>query len=597
MRKSTFFWSFILLTTLSLSVSFISNNEFFYNLSCNNQTSNYTPELLIKNSGYWVLNGISIDGLAHGVGAHNWTWVEHQEWFGGGSGTKEDPYIIENITINKNESGDYCIKIVNSQVFFEIRNCTCTYGRENGIRLINVRNAKIINSSCSNNYNGIYLKGSNNITIIKNNISDNNLNGILIENSYNCIIKNNSIALNGFNPYWHHMYFPENKPYGGGIAFWTSDNNSITSNQFNSNKHFGIALGFTIGYHQGFLFKEPSCGNFISKNVINEGGGIWIKEKSNYTQLKENILTKSRIRIGHCFHTNMTENKLFDSYLYLYGEVNSDSSHIIDTTNKINERPICYIVNKSGGILTEYSGAGMLLLVNCNNSEISNMNFSSSAGILMRYCFNNSVDNNQFYNTSFGIDCIYCTYNNIRNNLIRNSTSSGIFLYYCNYNNISQNHIKIAEYGIDIAYSKKNNIYQNHISIADYGILLFESIGNNTISQNHISIADFGIYLWYYSNNNIVTYNYIYDTNISIYLVDSSHNYVKNNTIVNSEFCILEEGECIGNIFEDNSCNETPELPPDSILGYNLFILIFSIIIIVIILYIEKNSRFPQKGT
>ena len=37
------------------------------------------------NSGYWNLTGesIFIDGSASGVGAHNWTWVESQEWSSG----------------------------------------------------------------------------------------------------------------------------------------------------------------------------------------------------------------------------------------------------------------------------------------------------------------------------------------------------------------------------------------------------------------------------------------------------------------------------------------------------------------------------------
>ncbi len=39
----------------------------------------------LKNSGYWNLTGtpIFIDGSASGVGAHNWTWAESQEWSSG----------------------------------------------------------------------------------------------------------------------------------------------------------------------------------------------------------------------------------------------------------------------------------------------------------------------------------------------------------------------------------------------------------------------------------------------------------------------------------------------------------------------------------
>jgi len=106
------------------------------------------------------------------------------------------------------------------------------------------------------------------------------------------------------------------------------------------------------------------------------------------------------------------------------------------------------------------------------------------------------------------------------------------------------------------------------------------------------------MFIWE-SCNTTISYNSIYNTNISIYLWDSSHNYIKNNILFSNESCILEDGTCIGNLFEDNSCNETPgtpELPPDSIIGYHSFIVIFSITLIAVILYIEKNTKIAQKG-
>jgi len=597
MRKRIFSWLFILFITISLSVSFISNKEFFYNLSCNNQTSNYTPELLIKNSGYWVLSSVYIDGDAQGFGAHNWTWVESQEWFGGGSGTKEDPYIIENITINRNGDGN-CIRIRDSEVYFEIRNCTCIYGFTAGIQLINVRRGKITNVNCANNSYGINLVGSNGIIIHQNDIVDNFCHGIFLENSNSCIITENSVIHNGYNPYRDgNLYIPECHPRGGGIAFWTSYNSSITHNQINFNYHFGIALGSTIVCSYWGSTK-PCCNNLISNNIINDTvarldeGGIWIRTNSNDNKIKNNILILANIEIGHCFRINMTENKLYYSWISLGGTKSSDSSHFIDTTNKINESTIYYMVNKSGGKLNNYSGAGMLILVNCNNTEISNMIFSSHTGIFMRYCFNNTLMENQFniwYHS--GIDCVMSSSNNIRNNLFN---KCGISLNHCNKNNISENHIFKGLDGIYLRSSSQNNVLENHISMADYGMFIEKCREENTISQNHISVADYGMFIWE-SCNATISYNNIYNTNISIYLWDSSYNYVKSNILFSNKSCILEDGVCIGNTFEENTCNETPELPTDSILGYNSLVLIFSMTLIAVILYIEKNSKFAQE--
>ena len=598
MRKRIFSWLFILFITISLSVSFISNKEFFYNLSCNNQTSNYTPELLIKNSGYWVLSSVYIDGDAQGFGAHNWTWVESQEWFGGGSGTKEDPYIIENITINRNGDGN-CIRIRDSEVYFEIRNCTCIYGDEAGIQLINVKNGKITNVNCSNNLYGINLVGSNGIIISQNDIVDNFCQGIFLENSNSCIITENSVIHNGYKPYLGGIYYPECHPRGGGIALWTSDNCSIIHNQINFNYDYGIALGNTVVCDYWGSIK-PCCNNLILNNIINETthildeGGIWIRTNSNDNKIRNNILIWANIEIGNCFRINMTENKLYYSWISLGGTKSSDSSHFIDTTNKINESTIYYMVNKSGGKLNNYSGAGMLILVNCNNTEISNMIFLSWAGIFIRYCFNNTLMNNQFdifYHS--GIDCAISSYNNIRDNLFN---YCGISLNHCNKNNISQNHISKGLFGFDLISSVQNNVYENHISMTDYGMFIDKCREENTISQNHISIADYGMFIWK-SSNATISYNNIYNTNISIYLWDSSYNYVENNILFANKSCILEDGTCIGNIFEDNSCNEPPELPTDSILGYNIFVLLFSVILIAILLYIEKSSKFTQKNT
>ena len=64
-----------------------------------------------------------------------------------GSGTKTDPYIIEDLEIDGGGSGS-CILIENSNVYFKIENCM-DYNSGNawadaGIRLYNVDNGKLI---------------------------------------------------------------------------------------------------------------------------------------------------------------------------------------------------------------------------------------------------------------------------------------------------------------------------------------------------------------------------------------------------------------------------------------------------------------------
>ena len=91
----------------------------------------------LKSSGYWLLDNITIDGDATGVGANNWSWAVNQEWCNSVDGI----YVIENVTINGQESVS-CINVTDSDVYFVINNCTLynsSSGANNaGINLFNV---------------------------------------------------------------------------------------------------------------------------------------------------------------------------------------------------------------------------------------------------------------------------------------------------------------------------------------------------------------------------------------------------------------------------------------------------------------------------
>ncbi|MEE9379208.1 MAG: hypothetical protein V3V33_14380, partial [Candidatus Lokiarchaeia archaeon] len=72
-----------------------------------------------------------------------------------GSGIWSDPYVIEDLIINGQNSSS-CILIENTIEFFKIENCTVfnsssvvTSGA--GIKLNNVMNGTILNNNCSNN--------------------------------------------------------------------------------------------------------------------------------------------------------------------------------------------------------------------------------------------------------------------------------------------------------------------------------------------------------------------------------------------------------------------------------------------------------------
>jgi len=186
-----------------------SNNVPFVCVRCISDYS--TPESLIidypkykdnaaKNAAMVVLE--MIDEL------HDPIYIEGNDNFtpangvnGGGSGTENDPYIIENWDISAESA--HGIEIRNTTAYFIIRKSLVENGRWGGycgIYLENVANGKVENCIVENNYFGIRLYYSSN-NAISNNLVENNLNGIRLEGSSNNLLYHNNLVNNGTQAY------------------------------------------------------------------------------------------------------------------------------------------------------------------------------------------------------------------------------------------------------------------------------------------------------------------------------------------------------------------------------------------------------------
>ena len=78
---------------------------------------------------------------------------------------------------------------------------------------------------------------------------------------------------------------------------------------------------------------------------------------------------------------------------------------------------------------------------------------------------------------------------------------------------------------------------------------------------------------------------------IVMHLFSSNNNFIIENIFKGNDLCIYE-GDCTGNIFQDNECSEEKEEEKEEsvISGYNLLLL--GLICIISILLI--NKQFPQ---
>ncbi|MFX1281420.1 MAG: nitrous oxide reductase family maturation protein NosD [Promethearchaeota archaeon] len=274
-----------------------------------------------------VQTPISIDGDATGVGAHNWTWAVSQIWCSG-SGTWEDPFIIQDLIISGFGFVYYGIEIRDSNVSFEIRNCKIYNADDYGIYFEFVNNSLLINNNCSNNeYGGIALtyRCTNN-TLSGNTVNNNGDYGIYFyEDNRNNTIIDNTANQNG----------------EAGISMhWYSNNTIIRENIANNNGFYGIELYDYCGYNKlldntisnngerGINVEYQGSHNIISKNTIENNGlfGIYVESyciKNNFTENTINNNSKGIYLDSGCDSNIISGNFISDNIqfgIYLAGD-------------------------------------------------------------------------------------------------------------------------------------------------------------------------------------------------------------------------------------------------------------------------------------
>jgi parallel beta-helix repeat protein len=425
-------------------------------------------------------NPFYINATATGVGAHNWTWAQSQPWCTG-NGTWEDPYIIENLTINANNQTS-CIHIKNSAVFFIIQNCTLLNGNRTGgetigggIWLENTTNGKLRNNNCSKNaFFGISLQFGKNITVTNNTISDNKEDAIhFISESSNNTISNNTIKSNNNYGITFRDTCVNNTVAHNSIIYskygivLNSDNNTIKNNKISHNNQTGVDL-------------EGSSYNKLINNTLfnNSDNGLQIWNGNNNILLNNTSINNGRIGI------------------WLYS---SNHSKLINNNCSLN---------RDDGIKIQKSINNTLL----NNSLIDNDWF----GIDLINSHNNTLSLNRMIdNDWYGIYFKNSSKNNILNNTIVENTHDGIYI----------------EDG-----SNNNSLYNNTIkNNGDHGVQVVSS-HNNTLKHNNISYnQDYGIYLNASNYNTVINNSLIWNTGGCLFEEPNCiGNTLENNTCIGS---------------------------------------------------------------
>jgi len=377
-----------------------------------------------------------------------------------GSGTFSDPYVIQDFII---DGGG--ILITNSKnFFFRIENCTI-FNSGYGIQLDRSCNGTLLNNNCSNNYIGIYLDGWTD----KSHFTP--------EEYLTFICKNNTLANNIVN---------NNDLYG--IYMRRSWNNTLVNNIADYNK---------FGLHMKYL----SDGNTIIGNFFknNEEHGIYVEEPCVANILRGNIMEGCGIYSDYSFFLSNT----------------------VNTTNLVNNGHFYFYGNRTGLDEDDFSNAGQIYLINCNNSVITGQDLSDgSVSISLYECNNLEISFNNLSSNSFiGIDLLNCTEISIYRNEI-NRNREGIEARNVNNSTISENEVNfnLLE-GIYLISFNNNSILENNINSNGFraGIRMFGSCSDNLISDNRFKNNFWeGLSLAFFSSNNLIIGNVFLSNRIGV---------------------------------------------------------------------------------
>lgn len=544
-------------------------------------------------------------------GNNDWAETAENNIWCSGSGSFSDPYVIDSIEIDGQNSGN-CIEIEDTDVYFKIENCNLYRaggGPHAGIYLADVRNAQLINNNCSNNYgNGIFLSFCNDCKITKN-TANNNGNGISLIESNNIFITENTVRDNG--------------DYG--IIIHNSYRTNISKNIIDNNGIGGIYLSWSLetivsgnildsNYYNG-IFLESSDENYFFNNQIKEtegdppwdpdpphpspgyptpGVGIAVDRDSNDNVFYNNLIFHNIYNAIDAGSNNKWDNGSIGNYWDDYIGIDDDDDGIGDQPYELprdlpwevpppigggidnfpimgfDGRPIFIDGSAAGAGAHNWTWARSRIW--CTGSGtlsdpyiIENLEINAKGG---RYCIEiiNSdvyfiIRNCKAYGTASGliprdgaIHLEYVTNGNIFNNQIYNNKLPGISIQDAHNNNITHNSIQTSYAGFTMGGhfptpGSYNYIAYNEIGNCVYGFYIGGAY--NIYNENELNNNHQGIYL-FKSNRNYFSGNSINFNEHGINLAQSNNNDFFENKIMHNGREGVDTDSSTNNVFVEN---------------------------------------------
>jgi parallel beta-helix repeat protein len=349
---SLFILIFFLFTTISTGITIVTDIQ-----AENEKLGNHSPIRIISNNEFLPENGVT-----------------------GGFGTNDDPYIIDNWIIVRDNSSLQGIFINGTDAYFIIRNCTISGFQDplefcQGIELSDVSNGRIEDTIVDECQTGITIRYS------KDNVI------------FNCTCFN----------------YPLTNGYGIAI-FWSINISVLFSNCYNMYNGIDISESSDIILLKIACYNNANWGIFAgmprNQNIMNfhienctfesnREGGIWFSGSNRY---------KSFSNMRNCSFYN-----------------NNVGIFLQHTSNNIIEN--CVFEHNYNGMCLD--AADNNIIRNCSFNSHGSEAISIQGGVIFS-CGNNEISYCDFIENKIGIFLIDTRGNNIHHNIIANNSYIGI---------------------------------------------------------------------------------------------------------------------------------------------------------------------------
>ena len=460
-----------------------------------------------------------------------------------GSGTSEDPWVISNWNISGDASN--AIEIRNTTDYFVIRNvylhASTFWNDKIGVCLFNVTNGAVDASFISGEFeHGIHVQNCTNVVASSNSISHiDSISGICVDySSYVTVSSNNvsscdrEIRIVDSNNCSVHDNNLTNSLSGKGIETYNVDNTTVFNNTLDTIQYGLYLIGpgttnLTVTGNE--IFNCSGGGLFATASYINISGnhleytGMGFQTTVGVRVLNNtftNMGSTSAIMLHTSTNATLRGNNLTSTGIdFVANSKEHYSSHTITTDNVVNDRPIRYLRDCTG-ISLDGESTGQLILANCTDAEIRNLELTSGyVGMIVGYSENVEIDScnlsgNSQHNILFqraeNVSVSRCRIHDaglygvlsygfvtnltLANNTIRNSGNDGVRIDYTTQVNITGNSISrngFNCYGIEVYQCNwgnisENNIFDNYVGLRlSIGTTNFRVFHNNFINNTY----------------------------------------------------------------------------------------------------------------